>query len=195
MVHSTQDLSPSFMSHCQIMREKMDFLVGSFANKGIEVSKKHIEICVRSSYTENFGLRELELIIDESILRGPLAKIEKCDHFIQKGDKFLPCQCESKRCGGIQMSHLDIPADQIIFPPVTLIDIQDAAGSVKAANDQEMINNNNRFAAGETVIENINENETEQKVGRVKSNGLGACLLILLILVLSVSIIIFAELL
>ena len=65
----------------------MDFLVGSFANKGIEVSKKHIEICVRSSYTENFGLRELELIIDESILRGPLAKIEKCDHFIQKGDK------------------------------------------------------------------------------------------------------------
>ena len=173
----------------------MDFLVGSFANKGIEVSKKHIEICVRSSYTENFGLRELELIIDESILRGPLAKIEKCDHFIQKGDKFLPCQCESKRCGGIQMSHLDIPADQIIFPPVTLIDIQDAAGSVKAANDQEMINNNNRFADGETVIENINENETEQKVGRVKSNGLGACLLILLILVLSVSIIIFAELL
>ena len=81
----------------------MDFLVGSFANKGIEVSKKHIEICVRSSYTENFGLRELELIIDESILRGPLAKIEKCDHFIQKGDKFLPCQCESKRCGGIQI--------------------------------------------------------------------------------------------
>ena len=172
----------------------MDFLVGSFANKGIEVSKKNIEICVRS-FTENFGLRELELIIDESILRGPLAKIEKCDHFIQKGDKYLPCQCKSKRCVGIQMSHLDIPPDQIIFPPVTLIDLQDAAGSVKAANDHEMINSNNRFAAGETVIENTNENETEKKVGRVKSNGLGTCLLLSLVLVLSVSIVIFAELL
>ena len=179
--------------------KKFKYLSASFKDKGVNVDQKDIKRAI-DVFSENLSLRELETIVNESILNGPLTRIELATHFLYNpmSDTYLPCECTLQNCCGVKLSHLAISPEKVVIPEVRMSDIEKAASSMTPSNTEDIINHNLQFAEcesrgfGESNI--VGAQQSEQKLlGRTRTNGCCACCILLFVLFVISVFVVFVE--
>lgn len=177
---------------------KVRYLYSSFKNKQIPIDLRDVEELVKEFQLINFSLRELERLVNKSILNGPLTRVEKADHFIHNPirDNYVLCECKSSKCCGVKMSHLSIPPEKVVIPEVRFVDLKEAASAIVPLNEEDLIIENKRFSEGlPPICKDVTTEATEDvKLTRVRSNSeVCACCLFMIVILTLVFIVLFAE--
>jgi hypothetical protein len=180
--------------------KKCKYLSESFNDKGVNFDQMEIRRAI-NVFPENLSLRELETIVNDSILNGPLTRIELTTHFLYNpmSDTYLPCECTSQNCCGVKLSHLAISPEKVIIPEVRMSDIEKAASSLTPSNTEEIINHNLQFAECESSrgmgdTNNVGAQQSQPKhLGRTRTNGCCAWFILLSVLCVISVIVVFVE--
>ena len=177
---------------------KEEFLFKSIQSKNMHVDVELEDIRkLLKNYCEGISLRELEFVVNEAILNGPLKRLETATHFIYNDlcDNYIACFCNSPECFGEVRSHLSIPAEKLVMPEIQCSDLRKAAGNMKPSNDEAMINDNFLFSQGIVRKNADGVEQNKDNDGKIKaSTGYASCIGLVIILILLISCVLFVEL-